>query len=314
VITVLQHLHATLKPEDLDIDMNVVTGVLFGLLLPWFALIVSSLCCAFPAHYYAVRYPPWVTSALQSSRSRSGRRAVHLRDVTPTSPEQVIDLLRSAYTKDHPVVIRGGVAHWPAAGTWSPKHIAEQAGRDEEVELQTGVQEQESTPFLSTTLGWFADWMTEGEKMANGDEQEERDDEEEADKEDKAEETEEDDGAAKISPRPAYYMAEEFDWVEHHSGLVKELRLEEMHAFWQNEALWNDGDVVVGLVNRLLGPWWESRSKAEMAAEIEAALGTHPASVSNSSPSRSPSMDMFLKLDTWIGNPNPNPNPSPRSD
>jgi hypothetical protein len=264
--------------------------IFWVLLLPLLALALSCMCSARPAHYYAVRYHPAVRSVLPSSRSR----APHLRDVTPTSPEQTIDLLRSAYVKDYPLVIRGGVAHWPAAGTWSPKHIVEKVGRNEKVVLQTGVTEQEECDPFNTDMGWFADRLTrqeqkeaERQEKETGEEAEEKEEEKEEEREDEDEESTEEQqvgagqadggGAAKRTPEDtSLYMAEEFDWVKDHPGLAGELRLEDLRVFWQNElswnGMWNGGDFsksFSSVANWLLAPWWESRNRAEQEQEAD---------------------------------------------
>jgi hypothetical protein len=258
-------------------EAHAASGRMTSVVLPLvLALVVSSLySVAFPAHYYAARFHPWVRPS--SSRSRSGRRAayLHVRDVTSTSPEQTLSLLRSAYANEFPLVIRGGAAHWPAAGTWSPKHIAEHTHDRTQVELQTGVQEQEAAPFVSTTLSAFADWLTAQEIGKVGGAQEEREQEDEEREDEEREDGEErgGEGDGDVTAPPTYYWAEEVDWVDNYPGLVAELRLEELESFWQNETSWNDcgtvSSLVTMLVNRLLAPWWERRSKALMEEEQE---------------------------------------------
>ena len=234
-------------------------------LAPLACLLLSCLSSAFPAHYYAVRYHPYVRAALRLAAARPsrpgsglGRGRPHLRDVTPSAPDQVVGLLRAAYAKEFPMVIRGGVAHWPAAGAWSPGHVADRAGRGDWVVLQTGVQEQEAAPFVNTTIGAFADWLTADAAAAAA---------AAADTDTGEEDTRHGEWAAK---RPAFYMAEEFDWVEHHPDLVNELRLEGMHSFWRNELKWNTHGKVSGMFNTLLGPWWRARANGA----VQAALGT----------------------------------------
>merc|ERR1719331_1172361 len=74
-------------------------------------------------------------------------------------PHQVMGLLQHAYHSDFPLVVRGGVKHWPATNTWSPTHISASVGGDTEIILQSGVQEQQATPFTRTTMGAFAAWL-----------------------------------------------------------------------------------------------------------------------------------------------------------
>ena len=99
---------------------------------------------------------------------------------------------------------------WPAVAKWTPTYLAKIVGTEEDVTLQSGVQEQEDTPFVATSFDTFAEWLEEGSEWLE-------------------EEEDERNGETKSS----LYIAEEFDFLERHRALLDDLELENFYNFFE---------------------------------------------------------------------------------
>jgi ethanolamine utilization protein EutQ (cupin superfamily) len=175
-------------------------------LLLFFTLITFLLILVYPKQYYE-----YVAPFVSPTRSSQ-----HVRIVDGIQSNQLESLLQQAYFSDFPLIIKGGVKHWKATNTWTPQKMREEVGDDAVVTLQSGVQEQEAKPFTITTMGAFVDWLENQEKEEDG-------------------RTGGKDGIEK----KVYYMAEEFDFIEHHGGLAEEIGLYEFDNFWHRHDLSN---------------------------------------------------------------------------
>ena len=167
-------------------------------------MVLAILAAALLMLMYPQQYYNYVAPIVSPKRISQ-----RIRDVDSVQSHQVLGLLRNAYTSDFPLVIRGGVNHWYAAGRWTPAHVREEVGRNSWILLQSGVQEQEASPFINTTMGAFTDWLEKQEE-------------------------EEKSGKQRASTDPTYYLAEEFAFVEQHEGLVSELGLHDLDEFWES--------------------------------------------------------------------------------
>ena len=167
---------------------------------------------------------------------RTQRTPQHLRIIDNVKPHQVMGLLQHAYHSDFPLVVRGGVKHWPATNAWSPTHISDSVGDDTEIVLQSGVQEQQASPFTRTTMGAFATWLDAQDNRLP----------DKPDKPDKPD-PEQHSSPTSVQPHKVYYLAEEFDFIERHDGLAEQIGIHELDHFWQRKATDNS-----------LGSWFES--------------------------------------------------------
>ena len=183
------------------------------------------LVIAYPKQYF-----DYVKSHVSPHRSPQ-----HVRMVDNVESDQILGLLQHAYHSDFPLVIRGGVSHWPAVGRWSPRHMRQEVGEDAWILLQTGVQEQEASPFINTTMGAFTEWLERQDDNIN----------------------------MKKSNAPTYYLAEEFDFIEHHAGLVDELGLHDLDSFWDRKETGLSG---------LMG-WWDGPRRSNSLESLEHSEG-----------------------------------------
>ena len=168
------------------------------------AIVLTILAAALLMLMHPQQYYDYVAPIVSPKRISQ-----RIRDVDSVQSHQVLGLLRNAYSSDFPLVIRGGVNHWYAAGRWTPAHVREEVGRNSWILLQSGVQEQEASPFINTTMGAFTDWLEKQEEEKKS-------------------------GKQRATTDPTYYLAEEFAFVEQHEGLVSELGLHDLDEFWES--------------------------------------------------------------------------------
>ena len=119
-------------------------------------------------------------------------------------------LLQEYQWRGVPVVVRGAASDWPAVSRWTSSYIAEQVGSDSEITLQTCVQEQNACPFVRTTMGAYARWLDAHPDLPST--------------------------AAYNARREqssAYYISEEFDFIDHYAGMVEDVR--SLRDFWVDD-------------------------------------------------------------------------------
>ena len=202
-------------------------------------LLLAMLVLAYPTQYYTF-FAPWLSPT---------RAPQHVRTVSNIQPDQVQGLLQQAYRKDFPLVIRGGVQHWEAAGTWSPQHIRELVGSDTEVVLQSGVQEQQASPFTRTTMGAFTDWLARQEKDTTST------------------------TAAASTPHKVYYLAEEFDFIESHDALADQIELHELDTFWERRSTDTSWSSWCEWLLSAVGVWYEGPRRSNSLQTIGQSTG-----------------------------------------
>mgnify|MGYP002817300125 CR=1 FL=1 len=194
------------------------------------------------------------------------RTPQHIRIISDVESDQVLGLLQHAYKSDFPLVIRGGVSHWAASGLWSPSHLRAEIGRESWILLQSGVQEQEASPFINTTIGAFTDWLEyqqeqqeqqeQHEQQDQQDQQDQQEQQDQQDQQDQQEQQEQPDQNNKQHRETTYYLAEEFDFIEQHLGLVDELGIHDLDTFWETKDA--SGGSLFSFLNGLLNPFLDS--------------------------------------------------------
>jgi len=126
------------------------------LLVPAVAALFWLLSAEHTVRRFATTYievPVWRTTAEPSSLAHSN---------------EVATLLRSALSDRTPVVIRGGVSHWPAVTAWAKdfeQTIMRCAPPGHRLDLQMTTVEQDGgrAGFVAAPIGVFAQWMREME-------------------------------------------------------------------------------------------------------------------------------------------------------
>lgn len=100
---------------------------------------------------------------LYAAQWRRSKDALGVAEVTALDAAEFAE---KYYARNRPVIVRGGAAHWPAVGTWTPRWFAERFP-DAEVEYMAGADRYAAESARSrTTMRAFAD-RVESTRAAN---------------------------------------------------------------------------------------------------------------------------------------------------
>ena len=177
-----------------------------------FALIIFSCLAAFATlyalHYHIVWHAPFAgaipTHFLKKGKAAAGNslvEVIELKDGINTWDvrQRLASSLKEFYSLGYPLLIKGGLRHWPAYERWqSLEYLLSVVGPNTTVVLQTDVAEQGSKPYVSTSFNAFVKWLTEYPTIKQT-------------------------MAYKEEIGAAYYMAEEFEFLEDYPQLYKDM-------------------------------------------------------------------------------------------
>lgn len=160
-----------------------------------------SVFLMFAFHHHVVWNAPF-SSASENNNNNNLVKIVSLIDndnVNNNVQKLIEQLLKEYYDLGKPLLIKGGVKHWPAFNNWNSfDYLLTTVGSKTEVVLQTDVTEQRANPFVATTFQAFTDWLKKYPTLKETIEYKER-------------------------VGATYYIAEEFDFLEKYSQLYKDM-------------------------------------------------------------------------------------------
>ena len=183
-----------------------------------FALIIFACLAAFATlyalHYHIVWHAPFAgalgsrpgipTHFLKNGKAAAGNSLVEVIEFkdginTRDVRQRLASSLKEFYLLGYPLLIKGGLRHWPAYERWqSLEYLLSVVGPNRTVVLQTDVVEQGSKPYVNTSFHAFVKWLTEYPTIKQT-------------------------MAYKEDIGAAYYMAEEFEFLEDYPQLYKDM-------------------------------------------------------------------------------------------